>query len=74
MTTIKKIIQIIGVFILAGIMLLAAGKMYFVDGCVDLDKAYNITGQIITAYKTAKPGKYSSNYSFFRQAFWGIVF
>jgi hypothetical protein len=54
MTTIKKIIQIIGVFILTGIMLLAAGKMYFVDGGVDLDKSYNITGQIITAYKKVK--------------------
>jgi hypothetical protein len=61
MTTIKDIIQIIGDFILAGIMLLAAGKMYFVDGGVDLDKNYNITGQIITAYKTTRTTKYYGN-------------
>lgn len=63
MTALKKIIQIIAVFILAGAMLLAAGKMYFIDGRVDLDKAYKITGQITKAYETTRrtTGKNSIN-------------
>ena len=63
MATIKNIIQTIAALVLASTMLLAAGKMYFVDGCVDLDKTYKITGQITTAYKATRrtTGKYSSN-------------
>lgn len=63
MATFKKIIQIIAVLIVAGFMLLAAGKMYFVDGGVDLDKADKITGQITSAYETTRrtTGKYASD-------------
>ena len=63
MATFKKIIQIIAVLIVAGFMLLAAGKMYFVDGGVDIDKADKITGQITSAYETTRrtTGKYASD-------------
>jgi hypothetical protein len=63
MAIFKKIIQIIAILTVAGFMLLAAGKMYFVDGGVDLDKADKITGQITSTYETTKrtTGKYASD-------------
>ena len=44
-------------------MLLAAGKMYFVDGGVDLRKADKITGQITRAYQATRrtTGKHAKN-------------
>lgn len=63
MTKFKKIIQIVAVLVVAGAMLFAAGKMYFVDGGVDLETADKISGEVTKAYETTRrtTGKYSSN-------------
>lgn len=63
MATFKKVIQIIAVLIVGGFMLIAAGKMYFVDGGINLGKADKLTGQITSAYETTRQttGKYASD-------------